>query len=217
MKYRKPLREDDMPADLVKRSPLAFEKWCWILINMILAGHYECQEEVLEAKVILLCKDHANPDLLSNFRPVVLCNTFYQLLNIIVTSRLRTLVEKYAVFESSQHGFRCSRSVQLVIQKARILHRHAARSDGKHFRIDLNFKNAFNSAGHSCLWKILKDLGIPDVSLSETIYNKSTMRIQVRQEPSASIQLDTGTLQGSVLSPFLFDLFINVLLRLLDS
>ena len=70
MKYRKASGEDDMPADLVKRSPLAFRKRCWRLINIILAGRYECQEEVLEAKVILLCKDHANPDLLSNFRPI---------------------------------------------------------------------------------------------------------------------------------------------------
>ena len=34
---------------------------------------------------------------------------------------------------------------------------------------------------------------------------------------SAAIQLDTGTVQGSALSPRLFDLFINALLRLLDS
>ena len=60
------------------------------------------------------------------------------------------------------------------------------------------------------------------MSLLEAIYNKFTMRIQVGQEPSTSIQLDTGTVQGSlycscVLSPLLFDLFINALLRLLDS
>ena len=34
---------------------------------------------------------------------------------------------------------------------------------------------------------------------------------------TASIQLDTGTVQGSVLSPLLFVLFINALLRLLDA
>jgi len=32
-----------------------------------------------------------------------------------------------------------------------------------------------------------------------------------------STELDTGIVQGSVLSPLLFDLFINALLRLLDS
>ena len=46
-----------------------------------------------------------------------------------------------------RQGFRGSRSVQLVIHKARMLHRQATRSDGKLIRIDLDFKNAFNSAG----------------------------------------------------------------------
>jgi len=84
-------------------------------------------------------------------------------------------------------------------------------------RIDLDFKNAFNSAGHSCLWRILEGFGVPDVSLLSSIYERSTMRIRVGEGASAAIQLDTGTVQGSTLSPLLFDLFINALLRLLDS
>jgi len=43
------------------------------------------------------------------------------------------------------------------------------------------------------------------------------MKIQVGTGCSAPIQLDTGTVQGSVLSPLLFDLFLNALLRLLDA
>ena len=43
------------------------------------------------------------------------------------------------------------------------------------------------------------------------------MRVQVGGEGRAAIQLDTGRVQGSVLSPLLFDLFNNALLRLLDS
>jgi len=43
------------------------------------------------------------------------------------------------------------------------------------------------------------------------------MKITVSTGCSAPIQLDTGTVQGSVLSPLLFDLFLNALLRLLDA
>jgi len=43
------------------------------------------------------------------------------------------------------------------------------------------------------------------------------MRILVGSKSSAVIQLDTGTVQGSPLSPLLLDLFIDALLRLLDS
>jgi len=49
---------DKMPADLFKKVPEAFGKRAWILIHIILAGHYVYSEELLEVRVVLLCKDH---------------------------------------------------------------------------------------------------------------------------------------------------------------
>jgi len=147
----------------------------------------------------------------------LLCNAIYHLISIIITSRLRRLTEKNAIVESSQHGFRDSRSVQLVIQKERWLLKQAMKRDNKLIRVDLDFKNTFNSAGHSSLWKILEGFCIPHVSLLRSIYERSTMRVLVDNKPSAAIQLDTGIVQGSALSPVLFDLSINALLHLLDS
>jgi len=125
--------DDKMPADLFKKpeAPKAFRKRSWILINISLAGHCACSEELLEARVVLLCKDHGNPTLLTNYRPIALCNSVYQLINIIITSRIRGLTEKCTVLESSQHGFRGSRSVQLVIQKERWLLKQAMKQDTK--------------------------------------------------------------------------------------
>jgi len=89
------------------------------------------------------------------------------------------------------------------------------KQDTKLIRVDLGFKNSFNLAGHSSLWKILEGFGVPDVSLLSRIYEHSTMRIQMGSKSSAAFQLDTGTVQGSALSPPLFDLLINSFLRLL--
>jgi len=83
--------------------------------------------------------------------------------------------------------------------------------------IDLDFKNAFKSAGHSCLWAILRRLRVPDVDFLEALYSNSWMKIQVGSECTATIQLDTDTVQGSVLFPLLFDLFLNALLQLPDA
>jgi len=63
---------------------------------------------------------------------------------------------------------------------------------------------------------ILEGFGVPDVWLLKNIYENSSMRVQVGGEGTAAIQLDMGTVEGSVISPLLFDLFINALLRLLD-
>jgi len=91
------------------------------------------------------------------------------------------------------------------------------KESGTLITIDLDFKNAFNSAGHSCLWAIIRGLGVPDVDFLEDLYSKSWMKITVSTGCSAPIQLDMGTVQGSVRSPLLFDLFLNALLRLLDA
>jgi len=105
----------------------------------------------------------------------------------------------------------------MVVQRAHWVQQQAIKECGTVIRIDLDFKNAFNSAGHSCLWAILRGLGVPDVDFLEELYSKSWMKITVGTGCSAPIQLDTGTVQGSVLSPLLFDLFLNTLLQLLDA
>jgi len=91
------------------------------------------------------------------------------------------------------------------------------KESGTLIRIDLDFKNAFNLAGHSCLWLVLRGLGVPDVKILEGLYSNSWIKIQVGSECTFPIQLDTGMVQGSVLSPLLFDLFLNALLRILDA
>ena len=121
MANRKASGDDKMPPDLFKKAPEAFRKRAWILIILAGPGHCVCSEELLEARMVLLCKDHGNPTLLTNYRPIALCKSFYQLINIIITSRIGGLGEKYAVLESSQHGFQGSRSVQLDIRKERQL------------------------------------------------------------------------------------------------
>jgi len=168
------------------------------------------------AKVILIHKDK-DIAILDHYRPIALLNTIYQLIMIIITTRLRQLSENYAVMEGSQYGFRAHRGVQMVIQRAHWVQQQAMKESGTLIRIDLDLKNAFNSAGHFCLWAILRGLGVPDIDFLEDLYSKLWMKITVGMGCSAPIQLDTGTVQGSVLSPLLFDLFLNALLRLLDA
>jgi len=105
----------------------------------------------------------------------------------------------------------------MVVQRAHWVQQQAMKESGTLIQIDLDFKNAFNSAGHSCLWAILRGLGVPDVDFLEDLYSKSWMKITVGTGCSAPIQLDTGTVQGSVLSALLFDLFLDALLRLLEA
>jgi hypothetical protein len=46
-------------------------------------------------------------------------------------------------------------------------------------QVDLDFKNAFNSAGRSCVWTILEGCRVLDVWMLKNIYENSFMRVQV--------------------------------------
>jgi len=69
------------------------------------------------ANVILIYEDK-NIAILDHYRSIALLNTIYQLIIIIITSRLRRISEKYAVMEGSQNGFRAHCGVQMVVQRA---------------------------------------------------------------------------------------------------
>jgi len=165
-----------VPADLFKQAPAPFQRRIHLLINEILVGEYDC-----DLKVILIHKDK-DIAILDHFRPIVLLNTIYQLIMIIITSRLRQLSENYAVMEGSQ----CHRGVQMVVQRALWVQQQAMNESGTLIRIDLDFKNAFNSAGHSYLWVILRCLGVSDVDFLEDLYSNSWMKIQVGSGCSVS-------------------------------
>jgi len=104
-------------ADLFKQAPAPFQRRIHLLVNEILVGEYDCDQDLLMAKVILIHKDK-DVAVLDHYRPIALLNTIYQLIMIMITSRLRQLAEYYAVMEGSQYSFRAHRGVQMVVQRA---------------------------------------------------------------------------------------------------
>jgi len=93
-----------------------------------------------------------------------------------------------------------------------------ARRQGKRvYRVDIDFKNAFNAMSQAALWQVMKisRFKIPDVDLLEQIYEGATVRPAPNNEESETITLNTGVAQGSITSPQLFNIFINALLRML--
>jgi len=173
----------EVPEDLFKQALISFQKRIHLLVNEILTGDHECDTGLLMTKVILIHKDK-DIAILNHYRPIALLNTIYQLIMFITTSRLRQLTENYAVFEGSQYGYRTHQGVQMVVQRAHWVQQQAMKESGTVIRIDLDFKNAFNSAGHSCLWAIQ---GVPDVDFLEELYSKSWMKITVGTGCSAPI------------------------------
>ena len=83
----------------------------------------------------------------------------------------------------------------------------------------IDFKNAFGSIDHAQLLAIMTDLGFPDdaVTLVRNIYSQSTTTYTgVHFGKTHPIPIQRGTIQGDTLSPYLFIIFLEPLLRWLQ-
>jgi hypothetical protein len=167
---------------------------------------------------ILLYKK-SNPSILTNHRPIALANTIYKFFTSTITSQLANYGEKYQILQNSQEGFRqercTSRQLQTLI---------AALEDSKLTQQDIyllyiDFKNAFGSIDHARLLAIMANLGyLQDaINLIGNIYsNSSTMFFGSYFGKTERVHIQRGTIQADTLSPYLFIIFLEPLLRWLE-
>ena len=103
-------------------------------------------EEVLNGTVSLLHKGGDTNDRPSDWRPIVLLNTCMQLVYHVINCRLTEITEKENLIAPGQAGGRQGRGVDVNQAKMDWLTQEAHRLQQRFFRIDIDFKNAFNSS-----------------------------------------------------------------------
>ena len=92
--------------------------------------------------------------------------------------------------------------------------------DAHHTKQDLyllyvDFSNAFNMVDHDKLLCIMYDLGFPTdaIDVIKGIYEDSRTSVQLPAGRTEPLVITRGTIQGDPLSPLLFILYIEPLLR----
>jgi hypothetical protein len=83
----------------------------------------------------------------------------------------------------------------------------------------LDFKGAFPSANREQLVRILTFLGLPGdfITIISNLYSGATTEFITPHGHTSAIGIRRGTLQGGPLSPLLFDLMIEPLIRWLTA
>jgi len=183
-------------------------------VNEILTEDTSRQRETMNGTISQLHKGGGTNKPLDQ-RPVVLLNSVYQLLNYVINEWLKKIVEPANVLESGQGGGRQGRCVGINMQKVHFIQQEARRQGKRVYRVDIDFKNAFNAMSQAVLWQVMRMFKIPDVDLLEQIYEGATVRLAPNDEESVTITLNTGVAHGSITSPQLFNIFLNALLRML--
>ena len=87
--------------------------------------------------------------------------------------------------------------------------------DKNHMIISLDAEKAFDKIQHPFMIKVLERSGIqgPYLNMIKAIYSKPIANIKVNGEKLEAIPLKSGTRQGCPLSPYLFNIVLEVLAR----
>ena len=78
-----------------------------------------------------------------------------------------------------------------------------------------DYAKAFNSVDHNKLWKILKEMGIPHnlTCLLRNLYAGQEATVRTEHGTTDWIQIGKGVCQGCILSPCLFNLYAEYIMR----
>ena len=79
----------------------------------------------------------------------------------------------------------------------------------------IDYAKAFDCVDHNKLWKILKEMGIPDhlPCLLRNLYAGQEATVRTGQGTTDWFQIGKGVLQGCILSPCLFNLYAEYIMR----
>ena len=79
----------------------------------------------------------------------------------------------------------------------------------------IDYTKAFDCVDHNKLWKILKEMGIPDhlTCLLRNLYAGQEVTVRTGHETTDWFQIRKGVHQGCLLSPCLFNLYAEYIIR----
>ena len=79
----------------------------------------------------------------------------------------------------------------------------------------IDYAKAFDCVDHNKLWKILKEMGIPDhlTCLLRNLYGGQEATVRTEHGATDWFQIGKGVCQGCILSPCLFNLYAEYIMR----
>ena len=98
--------------------------------------------------------------------------------------------------------------IHLIIKKAREFHKNI-------YFCFIDYAKAFDCVDHNNLWKILKEMGIPDhlTYLLRSLYACQEATVRTGHGTTDWFQIGKGVRQGCTLSPYIFNFYAVYIMR----
>ncbi|CAI2735316.1 unnamed protein product [Schistosoma spindalis] len=120
-----------------------------------------------------------------------------------------------AQLRDQQAGFRKDRSCTDQVATLRIIVEQSIEWNSSLYINFIDYEKAFDSVDRTTLWKLLRHYGVPQkiVNIIQNSYDGLNCKIVHGGQLTKSFEVKTGVRQGCLLSPFLFLLVIDWIMK----
>jgi Reverse transcriptase (RNA-dependent DNA polymerase)/Endonuclease-reverse transcriptase len=200
---------DGVPAALLKNAATAICASLAHIFNKSLAQGLPSEWKT--ASVTPIHKDGCKRDF-SNYRPISITSLVGKVLERIVRDKLSDFFEANDVIPDTQHGFRRRRSCITLLTGAIDSWTAAldAKSGAHIHAVFLDWSKAFDKVPHERLLSKLEHYGVRGQLLGwcRSFLQGRTQFVKFAGERSEPTAVPSGVIQGSVLGPLLFNVFV---------
>ena len=149
----------------------------------------------------------------NNYRGITLLVIVGKVFNRIILNRMKCAVDEK--LRDNKAGFRANRSCTDQIVTLRIIIEQTLEWNSSAYINFMDYQKAFDSVDRTTLWKLMRHYGIPEklVNLVSKSYEGTSCQVCHEGQLSESFEIKTGVRQGCLLSPFLFNLAIDWVMK----
>jgi hypothetical protein len=149
----------------------------------------------------------------SNNRTIALIPHASKILLRIIQKRLEPYIEREMPVE--QAGFRKERGLRDQIANVRWILERTRERNKPVYLCFIDYAKAFDSVEHSKMWNSMRNMGIPEhlIGLIRNLYTEQEAKGHVEQGATDWFPVQKGVRQGCILSPGLFNLYSEHIIR----
>ena len=151
----------------------------------------------------------------NNYRPIIQSSIFLKIIEHVFLNRLKSYYEPNV----RQHGFRHhSSTLSACLMLKETVYAYILNGSGVYTAF-LDFSKAFDKVNFNVLFQRMINLNIPVqyVKFIHSWYTEQYVKVNFNGVESQSWRIKNGVRQGGILSPFLFNICIDVLLNEITS
>jgi len=203
--------EDDLQGEILKHADSSMIESIYLLIKEV----WETEVLPTDWGVAYICPIHKKGDkqVCSNYRGIALLDTTCKVLSYCILDRIKPLAEQ--VVGDYQSGFRQNRSTTDQIFIIRQLFQKSWEYNKELHVIFVDFQKAYDSIDKTSVTEILKHFHFPRkiIHLVEASIRQTKVKVKVGNATSRMVEVRTGLRQGDALSPVLFNLVLEKVIR----